>query len=225
MLGQDIFLPLDNEPQIELWLRADLGLTLSGLSVTQWNDQSGIGDPNRNMITGGYNPTWNAVDPAYNNQSTITLSSAPTRFYSAANYAVPVPPPWTVFFVGNDDGTTTSEIIFGELSGSVYYCTGSETHYSVNGVFSSTKVRSSNPSIFVVEVNGTSSTLAISENVPEASGAIGGTFSLTQPMIGYSSPLIGKVAEVRVYSGLLSQAQKDNVMNYLGTRYGITIGA
>ena len=55
---------------LQLWLRADLGTTIA-TGVSQWNDQSQIGDSNRNVVqaTGGQQPTLNSSDATYNNRA------------------------------------------------------------------------------------------------------------------------------------------------------------
>jgi len=55
---------------LSMWLKADAGVTLSGLNVTAWADQSGNG---RNATPVDVSPTFNASE--LNNKPTISLSS------------------------------------------------------------------------------------------------------------------------------------------------------
>lgn len=55
------------------WYRADLGATVGSGTITGWADQSGVGDANRNMVSIGTAPTYNASDATFGGQPSISL--------------------------------------------------------------------------------------------------------------------------------------------------------
>ncbi len=61
-----------------IWYRGDLGITLSGTGVSQWNDQSGTNDSHKNL-TGTNIPGYNSADSNYNGQPTLTFIAANSR--------------------------------------------------------------------------------------------------------------------------------------------------
>lgn len=75
-LGNVLCVAADYDPRIDLanvvlWVRPDKGLSTSGGLVTAWNDQSGVGDSNRNFAPVTDKPAFNSSDSTANNQPTI----------------------------------------------------------------------------------------------------------------------------------------------------------
>ena len=212
-----------------LWLRADLGVTLSSGSVLQWNDQSGVGDSNRNFAnTAPYLPVYNSSDGSYNGQSTLSFTWSPgTQQLISGVWSPSVNTPVTLFIVGNDDGSTNEQIYFLEHDASIYYLWTISGVYATDGgsnLESSIPI-STTPKVFCIVVCATGSStgsMAVDAITPNVTGN-NSVSSMRQQFIGDN--FNGKIAEIIAYSGALSQTNITTVMDYLGTRYGISITA
>jgi hypothetical protein len=219
---------------LAIWLRADMGITIA-TGVSQWNDQSGVGDSNRNAVqaTGANQPTYNATDAAYNNQSTLSFVTASALYMQTGTWSHAASQPFTWIVVGNAtsggggqqgfiDGITTQECrIFTNPNGSILDI------YA--GATLATTVHCTSPTIIGAIFNATNSFLyANNTQVAIAAGSAGAS---AQNPIGISigveynisSYLNGKIAEVIGYYGVLSTAQLSLLFTYLGNRYGITV--
>ena len=220
---------------LQLWLRADLGVTI-GTGVSAWADQSGTGDANKNVTqaTGSKQPTLNASDANYNNKPTLSFSSAASQCLVSGLWASPLSQPWTVVAVGQDDGTVSAQVYVesgSDLAGSnrvlVYQ---NATNYELNaGAALVANARDATPHGLVGVVNGVSSRIYNSARTAVATGDAGARAPLGATFIGETFAdtafLNGKIAEVIVWSGALSDAQLAPVWNYIASRYAITVGA
>ena len=103
---------------LQFWLRADRGVTLSGSDVTAWADQSNIGDINRNMVSAvSHYPTYTSANSSYNNQATINFTVAGGQYMeSVGNWMPNISAPYTIFIVGNDDGTSPNQTYYGDTA-------------------------------------------------------------------------------------------------------------
>lgn len=218
---------------LKLWLRADLGITI-GTGVSAWADQSGTGDANKNVTqaVAGQQPAYTAADAAYNNKSTLTFVTASSQYLASGTWAAALAQPYTWFVVGNQGALTGSAQCFieGDISGAnrslLYDNAGALEHFagaSLTGV-----ARGTAAMVFGGDGNGGSSTIYKSAITAAATGNAG-TNGITATTIaatfgGGSAFLGGKIAEVVIYSGVLSTANRTTLLNYFGTRYGITIG-
>lgn len=220
---------------LQLWLRADLGVTIA-TGVSAWADQSGTGDANKNVTqaTGSKQPTLNASDASYNNKATLSFSSAASQCLVSGLWSSPLSQPWTVVVVGQDDGTAASQVYVesgSDLAGSnrvLVYQNG--TNYELNaGVALVADARDANPHGLIGVVNGASSRIYHSARTAVATGDAGARTPLGATFIGETfvgtAFLNGKIAEVIVWSGALTDAQLVPVWNYISSRYAITVGA
>jgi hypothetical protein len=235
MISQDIFVPTQFSG-CQLWLRADLGYVFGSApgaaAYTGWQDQSGIGDPNRDFY--GYPqstpPTWNFSDPAYNNQATISFNGSQVMQMAGSLSPANVYAPFTVVLVGNEDGNTANTyIIAGDNVGGIYYMFASTSnYYALDGstVIPTTMPRQSSPFIYIAEYNSTSSTVRINSPIVQATGNQSTgypfeRFAIGSYIAGGGNLLIGKVAEMIVYNRILAQSDINTLYNYLSIRYGI----
>ena len=103
--------PNGRNPAMQVWLRADKGVTTDGTSVTSWQDQSSRGlvfnvaDPN-------YTPDLVASDPALNNQPVIDFhmtDATGAGGYAQQGTAVSYPDDYTLGSSG--DGRLTVFVV------------------------------------------------------------------------------------------------------------------
>jgi hypothetical protein len=80
----DHFVPTDLGSSIVLWLRSDLGVTLSAGNVSGWADQSGYGN-SASQGTGANQPPF--ITNAINGRPVVRLNNAATTFLTIANAA------------------------------------------------------------------------------------------------------------------------------------------
>src|ERR1039458_2500119 len=83
--SQSSFTP-NNIPGIEIWLRSDTGLTLSGNLVTQWNDISGNGN-NASQGNGANKPIWSSSDTLLDNYPVVKFDGSTSKL--TTNYTQP----------------------------------------------------------------------------------------------------------------------------------------
>lgn len=215
---------------LELWLRADLGITLNVGNVSQWNDQSGKGDANRNHAQGtaANQPLYNTTDAGYGGRSTITFDNANDGLQSG-NWSVAPPQTGTLFIVGNSDGAATNRNFFGD-KGALQYCLYQDAGAGMM-YFQSAGLAlggdSTSKHVFGIDMNGATTKIfrdQVTANVTGNSGAVAIAATTVGALTATTFPLNGKIAEVIVYSTRLAAADFNQVMNYLGARYGVTIG-
>jgi hypothetical protein len=218
-----------------LWLRADLGITI-GTGVSAWADQSGTGDSNKNVTqgTGSQQPTRNAVDAAYNNQTTLSFSSAANQFLSSGTWASSLSPPFTFFIVGNDDGTATEQLYCDQKQGAAnetsFYNPSGGFYGAIHagGSFVSTLAVSNAKRVAAVVVNGASSVMYCNARTSIGTGTLGAG-SLVGVTMGASVAntlwINGKIAEAIYYNTAFAPGQVAQIFAYAGARYGITIGS
>jgi|GEM_PF-3453669 len=221
---------------IKLWLRADLGVTIA-TGVSQWNDQSGTGDANKNVAqaTGSKQPTRNTSDAAYNNQTTLSFATASSQELVSGTWAASLAEPETIFFVGHqiasaspyvftDDALTTNLRLMDNNG-------GGQVLRAYAGASLNSAVSCAAPFVSAVEFNGATSKIYMSAITATVSGSTGvapanrAGLRLGVQGGGGGQYLNGKIAEVIIYGSVLSLSDRTAVTNYLGTRYGITIGA
>lgn len=218
------------------WFRGDFGVT-TATGVSAWADGSGSGDPNKNLIqpTTAKQPAFTPSDAAYNNRPTLTFARASTQGLSATgNWSVALAQPFTVYAVGNTDGTTASQdFCDGNSVGQRLEFGGGAVATNLSmfgGSFITAAAAMGSKGAFAALVNGAASNLYANAITPILSGANPGASAPTGLNLGYaydttSDTLNGKMAEFIVYSGAHTSAQIASVLKYLGTRYAITIGA
>ena len=211
---------------LQAWYRADKGITQLAGVVSGWADQSGTGDSNKNLAQSSapIRPTFNSTDSSYNNQPTLTFTSVAHQYLLSGTWTTDLTD-FTLFIVGNDDGTNA--YYAQDTEAQVYDLYPSGGHYAVEGsaAMISTVSLSSSPKIFGILGDGSGSALYISAQTAKITGNIGDT-SMPGFQIGLANShyLNGKIAEAIIYGRALQQNEINAVLAYLGTRYNIVIG-
>lgn len=213
---------------LALWLRADLGITI-GTGVSAWADQSGSGDANKNVAqaTGAAQPTYTATDATFNGKSTLTLDGTDDQLLAAGSWAVAPPTTGTLFIVWKSVGTGFSFPIVDRGSNvyEFYQNTGANTdlRWFLSADLTSVSTSLNVKSICAIDMNGASSKIfQNAKTTPLVTGNPGtvATFGLNIGRAGLGNCTI---AEIIIYSTRLSAANFGAVMDYLGSRYAITV--
>ena len=221
-------------PDLVAWYRADLGITTVTGAVSAWADQSGVGTGKTlAQGTAANRPAYNASDAGYNNQPTMTFDGSNDRLASGAWSAYPSSPT-TGFIVGNTNGVPSQQVYFDSISAQRYlFDNNSELagddlrFFRSNGVLGANGKDSSIKHIAGFVDNGVSSSLYWNSATNVGTGNSGAS-SPTGLTVGSDQAqtggfLSGKIAEIIIYSRALSAQEIAALLNYFGTRYGITI--
>lgn len=228
-----------------LWLRADLGVTLNGSTVSALADQSGAG-ANAVQVTPAAQPVWGATSGPNNtpgmtfagSQELLANAFDPLGSLQMDEFVVVVP--------GNTLGVlldTTNKFEAGAngvraefLASGFNSFRGDSPAGGLNNAWRTTNpITISTPHIVEFQADRTviteqvkilidgvfvPQTLVINDDVIAAfvpkPMSIGANFDL-------SNGLNGVMCEVVVYNRLLSAQERSNVLRYLGTRYAITV--
>jgi hypothetical protein len=239
--GRDIaglFQPT-NLPGCVLWLRADLGVTVSSgtNTVTNWADQSQSNDSNKNLTAGATgSPQLKSTDPNYANQATITLNGT-TDYFTSGTWATSLPSPYTWIMVAHvpsttvnvlidsNDATDVDGMLVGVESGSP------PTLLSERGSAISIAQAWGSPTVLLCEANDPNSTIYYNNlTVAQTTGSImpGNFVSLTVGSVDIAASgggdfWAGSIAELIAYSGILGVDSKAVLRSYFTGRYGIAI--
>jgi hypothetical protein len=209
-----VFLPTSATGCV-LWLRGDMGVTLNGSTVSNWNDQSGTGNH--------FVQATSAVQPLY---VASGINSLPSLDFAAADASVACTNSITmrtVFLVasypsasfGNfatsvSAGTSSGDYVFRGDNGTTNWRTSDGTsgdRYRDGTLSNSAGTLSSTKHVYMWV--GTSTKTSSAWRVGDDTSTGGREWD-------------GQIAEVIGYSGLLSGAEEAAVELYLAARYGIT---
>lgn len=211
---------------LELWLDAsDTGtISSAGGLVSQWNDKSGNGY-NATQATGSMQPTTNLatinglnairwIDGGGDSMhATFASLSQPNIIFVVIKQNVITGSK----YVFDGGGSSTRHALFLDGSGNLDLFAGS----SLNGPAASTSAAA----IYTALYNGGSSTFRINGGTSLASGNTG-SHSLNGFTIGarYNNVefLSADIGEILIYNRNISDSEKNQVGNYLATKWGIT---
>lgn len=213
------FLPT-SLPNIQLWLRGDLGITTTINTVNTWADQVSANSFTKFIGT----TTYTASDSSYGNQSTLTMSGSDLESSTSSNW-FGVTQPFTLYAVGEADTSSQQSIIEDSHGGldAELWLSGGKWGISAGGTgFSSIAGTLSTPLAFCGVYNGSSSALYIdNSSIAVGTGTVGVAGFLGNTFVGGSSnALTGKVAELICYGGAHTNSQIAQVFAYFATRYG-----
>ena len=249
---QAISVPTDL-PNLALWHRADLGVSLSSGNVSDWLNHAGTAGTSLDLhqATSGLRPQFNASDAGFGGRPTVgSLTASPKQLLSGV-LPTPIPPPFTWYIAcqaipasftafiwgktvgGNIQGPTiwspfsTPLSLWDMLNGNSSLG-HAETAYVATGAHGSKTV----PSVCCFVFNGASTQMFI--NSLTNSGTVVGTFgtdSLTQASYfgnwdgtpGDASSGPCKIAEDFMYAAVHDAQTRARVMAYLSTRYSIPV--
>jgi hypothetical protein len=210
-------------PNLALWMRADQTDGTNGGNIASWYDMS-ISNLIFGQSASANQFVYTLSDSNFGNQPSA-ISTALSNMISTRGLTMAQP--FTVYSVFKTTSPSTTQVIltndsvsflFGLSSGHYQEYTpetewtpGPDTNvHAACGVFDST---SSN-----FYIDNSSSGLTLFSGTGPTSGLDGNTIT-----IGYAagnSCLIGTAAEYMIFSGHHTQAQRAQVMSYLGKRYG-----
>lgn len=234
-LARRAWTPLQLGSSLALWLRADLGVTLNGATVSAWADQSGNGR-HATQGTAARQPTYNATGIGARQSIDFSASTwlTPTMASAAGDF--------TIFIVHLPDGITgtgggtgqyfldfqTGRLVIAHLSSTV---SGSGGYYDV--AFR-TVAAASGAQVLAFRLNSTGGNSAsirrdgttILSGKSYTQRALGGVQSIgaDYPHVPTTSgQYYGKISEIVICSGNLTDANTQAVERYMGARYGITV--
>ena len=200
------------------------------LNLSQWNDQSATGDANQNLVNATYahQPAFVASNTNYNNQPTVHGTFAGQSYMTTGTWNNVLSPPYTIFVVGNDDGDLTQYHWYFSNNTANLGVLQNGTYNMYDGVSTiSTGTPGSSPRVIGALFNGASSKFYFTAKTPITGTMVSRNISALNIMSELSNLgwLTGDEAEIIVYSRALAQSEIVQVLNYLGSRYKITIGA
>lgn len=219
------------------WLRADAGITKDGSDrVSQWDDQSGTGDANKNVTqgTGGNQPLWNASSANFNNLPTLSFDNTRGDHLISGNWGVAMPSPATWVVVGritayNPSGFTI--LIDSKAVGSrqaAYYVTAdNKLNWYAGAVATGAAIALPHTFANIVVFDTTGNAYQTAQT-PTAGNSGAQTLAAISIGINYdqtSSPFHGEIAEIMGFDRELTAPEVADLFTYINARYGIAIGA
>lgn len=219
------------------WYRADLGVSQSGNVVSDWTDQSGFGDPNRNLYQpGGNRPTVVASSPAYGDRTVLAFSNAWLERVGpwSVNYG-DVGSPLSIVFIGDTSASQSSFISSDNSSNLLWAYIGGAIVQWYPGGPSASVADPSVPAVYLFTDDGgaagNSAKLYRNNLTTPLATSVQATTSATGFDVGKASSgianLTGRCAEVMIFGGVLTAKDVQNLKTYLNVlrKYGISVSA
>lgn len=200
---------------LKLWLKAD-SLSLSdGDPIASWTDSSGLGN-HAMQATEAKKPTYKVN--IVNGKPVVRLDGVDDCVQATLTVAQPD----TMFLVVKGDGTDNKHFIDAQTTRQLIGVSGGVQVTYAGTLLSGT----GNPTTFQILAalfNGASSQLW--RNGTSIASGNAGASSIVDPSVGgYGAATMGgDIAEVLIYSSLLSDSDRRAVEAYLGSKYGITV--
>ncbi len=209
-----------------------------GNRVSRWANRIG-GDTNTNLIqaTANLQPLWNANDTNLNGKPSLTFAKTRAdRLISRGAWLTPVPNPATWFVVYRLTSFAASGTMLFDSASGGRHVIGMQGHrtfaydgvttlsYNVPPLMTTSQVAAA---IISPAPNGA---LYITSKTAVATGNSGSAIS-NQFMVGIAADFTdawaidGQIAQVLGYNTALSNTNVGLVLDYLGAKFGITIGA
>jgi hypothetical protein len=222
-----------------VWFRADKGVTHVSNAVSQWADQSGAGDSNRNLVqsTAGAKPTLVESHASFNNRHVLDHDGGDwmqTLDFTGGPYAHPL----TIYCVFRFTVDTNFYLFYDRDGSSVirsYRGAAADTNIVVGtgaGGFAGTDNRATLNSAliacFVLDDSGAGSKMFINRYSTASGSGTAGTdafkaLTLFGIYIGGGGPT-GQCAEFAAYSGAHNATQRENWIRYYGgDSYAISV--
>lgn len=224
-LGAPPWTPKALGSSLAIWLRADLGITLNGSTVSAWADQSGNGH-HVSQATASKQPP---VTASAINGKPALRGDGGTSSRRLDNGTYVTGTAHTVFVVYTHDGTAaynSRAIDFQPGSNRLVGRYGLE-HRAYNGAFLTGPASASGVAVVstykqsaaggVLYINGTSA----ATNVTTVTSSTG--ISVMGNNSAGAEYMIGFLAEVVIMNVAASDADRQKVERYMGSRYGIAV--
>ena len=227
-------------PSLALWLRADLGVTSAASLVSAWADQSGSGDPNRILAQASdpQKPTLVASDALLANKPSLrfTKSVPSTLLLPPGAWSTTLANPCTIVCALVTTALGGDQFVYDDRT-NLFNCgldmqaAPSATAFTNGGgaTLAAAAAAQGTGQVVSVVINGASSTISVSAITPQTSGTLA-ALSSTGLGVGAapqsaSIGLSGNIAELVAVNAVLSAGNLASLLHYMGTRYGVTIGA
>lgn len=219
------------------WLRADTGITKDGSDrVSQWNDQSGTGDSNKNVTqaVAGNQPLWNASSANFNNQPTLSFVNARLDHLTSGNWSVAMPSPATWVVVGRITAYSPSgfTVLFdskavGSRQAAYYVTADNKLNWYAGAAAAGTAIALPHTFANIVVFDTTGNAYQTAQT-PTAGNSGAQTLAAISIGINYdqtSSQFEGEIAEIMGFNRELTAPEVADLFSYIDARYGIAIGA
>lgn len=209
---------------IKAWYRADLGA-----SVSAWLDQSGTGDANKNAAqgTGALQPTLGS-SASFNNKPVFTFTGS--QKMATGTWSAALTQAFTLMLVGRSLSNVGSNYALDNLSDPTQCAVNSSA--GTLQAFATTILAPANDpllaSIIFVEFNGASGKIYVNAHTASATGAIGAAGLQGLSIGNYAGGgafANWDIAEIALWSGVVSAADRSLLEAYASARYAITVGA
>jgi len=218
--GGAAWLPTDTA-NLALWLRADLGVTTDTGGVDAWVDQSGLSN-GAAQTNSAWRPDFNASDSNLNGQPSLTFGASQAMDLALNETSSD----WTFFAVVYVSSASGTRSIMDDGAGALRYraVSGNMTSYDgasqVNhgmtvGAHAVCVRHGAGVGMVRVGASSTAGTLA--------------AVAITAPKFGArhanatADNWLSQIAEHIVFQRALSDDEIQTAMDYLGTRYGVTV--
>jgi hypothetical protein len=219
-------------PSPAFTLRADSGITKDGSDlVSAWAPSVGSGSVIQ--PASGSQPTWISSDAGFNNHPVVSFDGSTDYIFGAFSSAI-ASGSFTIIAVASlAAGMFIIDGIDGTNRGAIYNNSGPITSYLASAAANlSSGVTAVATGAHVIAAKfgsgANESSIAVDQATAQAT-ATGGAAGLAGLTLGaqYAAVALGqtKIAEVRVYAVDLSASERLAIMQELGTRYGVTVGA
>jgi hypothetical protein len=208
------------------WWRADAGITLA-TGVSAWADQSGNG-ATLSQATGTAQPTYLAVNggSAFGGMPALSFASASTQTLANGTFATPNPS--TAYFAAAFSVATGTHGVFSDSAGTQIgaLITGGNDEITAGAFLATSGGASTSAAVWCAAFNGATSALYINSSSAAVASGNAGTNTGTSLSVGGSVGLgymQGQIAELFIFSGAHTAAQRQQMMLYLGSRYLIGV--
>jgi hypothetical protein len=230
--GAAAWTPPDASVGTKLWYRADLGAGVTAGLLDSLADQSGLADAGRNQTSLlGNRPNYSAADAGYGGKATMSMAGAQRMLSGVFNAAIAAPV--TVVAVG--EMTADSAMFSNGVNGDMIFKSVGNVYFygAAQGAQPLMAANVTVPCVIMYSDDGTAAADAGKIYVNSLSGAAGGSGltnwgSTTEIDLGLdvvaAGQLVGKLAEVIVFGGILSAGDKANLVTYLNVTRAYGIG-
>lgn len=176
---------------------------------------------------GSLMPTYAASDAAYNNRPTITFTA--THYLDSSVFSA-LSPLWTVYVVGHASAVGNQVFVGnaiadpGNEKDAIYATAGNASTYGGAGPLVSSTALTSKHVICAIQGNAANSAIYVDDSTTAVITGSNGSASVMTYRLGAARPatggLIGTIAEVVMVTGADTQAQRYQMMKFLGDYYG-----
>ena len=215
-------------PNLTLWLRGDMGITLNGATVSAWADQSGSGN-DVSQATAANQPTFRAS--GINGQPDLDFDGGDSLVSAAALSAFFGAQAKSLYLVTSIDTIAGDRNLFGDNAGGFFFARSSAVAdrldlFNWDGAAYDIATQSAAADTkYIVHARHDTSNIYLSLNGgTENTVASGATTNLTFAMTlgrGTGGLLDGKIAEVVAYNRALNASERALMLDYLKARYSV----